>query len=184
MSLAGNDATPGRPRLVCLVGFMGAGKTTVGKELAGLLKWKFLDLDDVVEARERAAVAEIFSRAGQAAFRNAETEALHDVLEQSKQAPLVLALGGGAFSQMENAAMLKDAGARTVFLQAQPQELWQRCQAGGQLRSRPLLQDVESFTRLYQQRLPQYQRAEADVVTGGKSPQQVATEIKTSLGLR
>lgn len=169
--------------LVCLVGFMGAGKTTVGRELAALLGWRFLDLDEVVEARERAAVAEIFSRSGQAAFRNAETEALKDVLQQAQQGPLVLALGGGAFVQSENAALLEHAVADSIFLRAGVEELWERCQRAGDLSARPLLQNVENFRRLYEQRLPRYQKATHVVDTAGKAPRQVAEQIIASLRL-
>jgi shikimate kinase len=183
MSLTVNGTTGNTRKLVCLVGFMGAGKTTAGRALADLLHWDYLDLDEVVEARERAAVAEIFSRAGQAAFRNAETEALKEVLKLAEKSPLVLALGGGAFSQPENAALLREISAQTVFLEAPAKALFERCQTGGQLRSRPLLQDLESFRRLYEQRLPQYQRASHKVGTEGKSPVETATEIARVLGL-
>src|SRR3954470_18618157 len=81
-------------RLLCLVGFMGAGKTTVGAALAKHLDYQFFDLDQLIEDLERQTVAEIFSREGQKVFRNIETEALRRVLERQKGSDTVLALGG------------------------------------------------------------------------------------------
>ena len=175
--------SPKPGRVVCLVGFMGAGKTTVGGLLAVRLKCRFVDLDREVEARERAAVAEIFSRTGQAAFRNAENEALREVLALAlkEKKPLVLALGGGAFVQPDNAARLEESQAITIFLSAPAEELWQRCQQAEDAGVRPLLKDFAGFQRLYDQRLPYYRKCQWTVETGGRSPEDVAAEIAARL---
>src|SRR5579864_5288094 len=113
---------------VVLIGFMGAGKTTVGRALAERLGWKFLDLDDLIEQRERKAVAEIFASAGEAAFRRMESAALAAALQDcAGSSDLVLALGGGAFVQPQNRDGLNAAGAITVLLEAPVEELRRRC---------------------------------------------------------
>ena len=173
------DAHP----LVCLVGFMGAGKSTVGKLLAVSTGRRFFDLDEVVEARERAAVSKIFSRSGQAAFRNAETEALKDLLHQSRIESIVLAVGGGAFVQPENVAILRESAATTVFLSASAEELWQRCHNGANPENRPLLRDLAAFKHLYTERLRHYQKAAFQVDSSGKAPAALATEIVSLLGI-
>ncbi|HSK45539.1 MAG TPA: shikimate kinase, partial [Candidatus Binatia bacterium] len=106
-------------RCVVLIGFMGAGKTTVGRSLAKSLRWNFLDLDDVIEQREKKTVAEIFASSGEPAFRQAESAALAALL-QDRQAgsDLILALGGGAFVQKQNRDALISAGAITILLEA------------------------------------------------------------------
>lgn len=160
---------------------MGAGKTSVGGALAALLGRRFVDLDQTIEELERASIDEIFSRSGQAAFRQTETAALKKTLAERK-APLVLAVGGGAFSQPANQALLGDAGAVTIYLQAPIEELWQR--ATKQENSvRPLLTDKSAFQTLFQTRLEAYQKASLTVDTSGKSIEEVAAKIQTSLGL-
>src|SRR5512135_1713202 len=97
-------------RAIVLVGFMGAGKTTVGQELARLLGWRFVDLDDRITARAGRSIARIFAESGEAAFRAAESRALAEFVgELAGAAPCVLALGGGAFVQPANQHLLKQA---------------------------------------------------------------------------
>src|SRR5205823_12787324 len=88
---------------IFLVGFMGAGKTTVGKALAERLGWRFIDLDDAIEAHEGRKIAEIFRASGENEFRRAEAEALCSRIEQlDSRNPTVMALGGGAYGQEPN----------------------------------------------------------------------------------
>ena len=136
---------------VFLVGFMGAGKTSVGRLLGQQLNWAFEDLDERVERRERRTVPEIFRESGEAAFRQAEHEALRSIVEELAGGALkVVALGGGAFVQERNAALLKSSGLPTVCLDAPVDELWQRCskQAGETGAQRPWLQSREQFSQL------------------------------------
>src|SRR5262245_23576931 len=113
-------------RRIVLIGFMGAGKTTVGRALAKRLGWTFYDLDDVIEQREQQTIPEIFANSGETAFRQAESAALRDLL-QANPGDLILALGGGAFVQRQNRALLEQAGAVTILLEAPLEELRRRC---------------------------------------------------------
>ncbi len=173
---------PAQPRAVFLVGFMGAGKTSVGRALAALLGWRFVDLDDRIVQREGRSVPEIFERSGEAAFRRAETDALRQLLlEFTAGEPAVVALGGGAFVQPENAPLIQGSEYPVVFLDAPADVLLERClPQGGE---RPLLRDPASFRDLYEQRRPHYLRATWRVDTADKPVESVATEIVSALGL-
>ena len=161
-----------------LIGFMGAGKTTVGRMLAKLLRCRFLDLDDVVQQREQKSVAEIFASSGEAAFRRMESAALNALLDDL-EGDLVLSLGGGAFVQKENRAALDQAGAVTVLLEAPLEELRRRCDREGQ--ARPLAQEPKKFAELFAARRADYALAQLTVHTLDKKVKQVAAEIERLL---
>ena len=170
-----------RRQTIFLVGFMGAGKTSVGRALGQLLGWTFEDLDDRVQTNEGRSIEQIFRDSGEAAFRHAEHAALREVLAEQESSPRVVALGGGAFVQAENAALLERSGALTIFLDAPVEELHQRCSEQGT--ERPLRRDVEQFSRLYEARRPQYMKAALRVETSGRSVEEVAAEIGRALKL-
>jgi len=168
-------------RAVFLVGFMGAGKTSVGRALSRHLGWRFEDLDDRIQAREGRTVSEIFQQSGESGFRQAERAALAELLEQQIGAPLVAALGGGAYAQEEIAALLAKSGALTVFLDASPDELWRRC--GTDVVERPLRRDETEFRRLYGVRRPRYLQATIKVETSGRAVAEIVHEIASVLKL-
>lgn len=167
-------------RCVVLIGFMGAGKTTVGRALAESLRWNFLDLDDVIEQREHKSIAEIFASCGEPAFRRMESAALTALLQDHQAgSDLILALGGGAFVQKQNRDALNSAGAITVLLEAPVEELRRRCQAEHKVR--PLAQQDARFNELFAARRADYALARFTVQTLDKSVQQVTVEIEQLL---
>ena len=170
-----------------LVGFMGAGKTSVGRTLAGRLNWTFEDLDERIERREQRTVSQIFRDSGEPEFRRAEHAALQDVLEEIRSGAVkIVALGGGAFVQEQNSALLTASGVPTVFLDAPVEELWQRCcaQASQAGTERPLLGSIDQFRELYEARRQGYLRASLEVQTGHRTLDEVASEIAQALALK
>ena len=166
---------------------MGAGKTSVGRALGQRLNWIFEDLDDRIVRRERRSVAEIFRDAGESAFRQAETSALKEAIEESRGGvSRVIALGGGAFAQKANRQLIKAAGAATVFLDARVEELWQRCvkQVTESAAIRPLAQDKEKFRELYDSRRRHYMKAAFHMETGSRTVGMIAAQIEQVLGLK
>jgi shikimate kinase len=159
----------------------------VGRALGQRLNWLFEDLDDRVEAREGRTVAEIFRDSGEAEFRRAEHAALQHVLQELRGGiARIVALGGGAFVQKENASLLKASMVPTVFLDAPVQELWQRCctQASETGTERPLLRSPEQFRKLYGVRRRIYAKASHTIQTSGRSVETIAAEIAKALRLK
>jgi shikimate kinase len=146
-------------RLICLVGFMGCGKTTVGRRLAQRLGWYFVDLDAEIVRRAGTNITRIFQEKGEPAFRELEHEVLRRVLgrAQETEQSLVLALGGGTIAQERNLQLVRAAEATLIWLDCPVEELLKRC-AG--VNDRPLFRDEDSFRKLYAQRLPYYQQAD------------------------
>jgi shikimate kinase len=172
-------------RLIALTGFMGAGKTSIGRALATLLGWPFVDLDQEIERREKISIAEIFRRDSEPRFREIEAETLGMVLRRLHN-PTVIALGGGTYIPFANAELLASHGAHVVFLHAGVDQLLERCRVVNQNHpnfSRPLAADPHAFRSLYAQRLPRYLAANITVQAGYKTIHQLAAEIASALRL-
>lgn len=161
-------------RRVFLVGFMGAGKTTVGRKLAGRLGWTFTDLDETIEATRNRTISEIFAAEGEQTFRRYERESLQDLLDATTDRPAVLALGGGTIAQPGNKGLLSSASGITVWLYCPLDELRRRC---GDVTNRPLFQDAAQFQQLYENRLPYYEAADFRVDSSPRDPAAVVEEI-------
>lgn len=169
-------------RAVILVGFMGAGKTSVGRALGRRLGWRFQDLDDRVQAREGRTVEDIFRESGETGFRRAEHAALRELLAETEVGPpMVMALGGGAFVEANNTSLLEAAATPTVYLDAPPDELWRRCGADSLVR--PLRREESAFRQLYETRRPKYLQARLRIETGGRDIEHIVSEIVSNLGL-
>jgi len=171
---------------VFLVGFMGAGKSSVGRALGERLNWVFEDLDERIERRAGRSVPEIFRVSGESGFRRLEHDALRDLLAELRSGGRVIALGGGAFVEANNAALLKRSGVPTIFLDASVDELWRRCctQAQGAGAERPMLGSPEQFRKLYQNRRRRYGRASLTISTSRRTVDEIAAEITQTLGLK
>ena len=166
---------------ISLVGFMGAGKTTVGRALASKLGWEFVDLDDLIQAREGRTIPEIFQTSGEKAFRELERQLLQELVNSSGVNGSVLSLGGGAFIDNTNQQLLRENGIPAVFLDASAEELFRRCQQPGV--DRPLLSDRNGFSALYERRRPAYMNAAFRIQTAGREIASIVDEIMTRLGL-
>lgn len=138
---------------VYLVGFMGAGKTSVARALARRLGWQMLDIDEVIERREHQTVAEIFARRGEPYFRAAERAAL---LDQLPTRHVVVATGGGTFVDPQNRAVINQDGL-SVWLDVPLDRLVARIPSDGR---RPLAADRVEFERLYLLRRAAYEEAQ------------------------
>jgi shikimate kinase len=169
-------------RVVCLTGFMGSGKSTVGRMLAAQLAWHFADLDAEIERESALSISQIFAQKGESVFREIEHECLARILGSASErnTRLVLALGGGTFAQPRNAALIREfgamprsAGSVVLWLDCSAEELLQRCVLMG---DRPLFRDEVSFRKLYEERLPYYRQADYRVESGGE-PMRVVEQI-------
>jgi len=167
--------------LVVLVGFMGAGKTTVGRELARVLNWSFYDLDGLIEGRTGRTVPALFAEQGESSFRKLEAQTLRELLGTLEDEPAAIALGGGAFVQEEIRQIIRDRPASVVYLDVGLEEALRRCASAPGYR--PLLQNRDQITFLYEERLPFYRTAHATVRTDGKTALAVAQEIASTLKL-
>jgi shikimate kinase len=171
------------PRIVALTGFMGAGKTSIGRVLAALLGWEFIDLDHEIEAWEKMPIRDIFRLRGEPQFRRIETATLRRVLADLSS-PTVIALGGGTFIQTANAGLLREAGTHVVFLEPTVDEMLERCRVETKSSTenlRPLAADPDAFRALYAQRLSHYRTADLTVSTAGNSVEENARKIAASL---
>jgi shikimate kinase len=156
-----------------LTGFMGAGKSTVGAILAQDLGWRFIDLDEVIEASSQRTVAEIFRDHGEADFRRRERQAVEQL---SNQEQIVLALGGGTVEDESTRSLLIHPPENClVFLEAPLSELLARCTVKGKVR--PLLAAPEALEARHNRRLPHYRAAHVTVTTTGLAPQAVADRV-------
>ena len=162
--------TPG----IYLVGFMGSGKSTIGRLLAHRLGWSFFDMDHEIEAAEGATIREIFETRGEPEFRRIETAILEQHMSWIEHGrPSVLALGGGAFAREGNCTLVLDRGI-TVWLDC-PFEIVERRAA---LTShRPLSLDRVQFAALYHERLEAYRFADIHIAITGDDPGPVVEAI-------
>jgi len=158
---------------IYLTGFMGTGKTTVGKILASRLGWGFVDLDDLIEQDSSMKITEIFKEYGEQEFRRMEKQALKQSLSKDK---FVIACGGGIVLDPENVDLINNQGIG-ICLWADAEAIYERVR---QFTHRPLLNvdnPRQKIRELLDRRRPYYEKISCQVNTNAKSPQQVAEEI-------
>jgi shikimate kinase len=159
---------------IYLVGFMAAGKSSTARLLADRLQWRAEDVDELIEARERLTVTEIFARFGEPYFRAAEREILRVLLPLRRT---VVATGGGTFVDPENrGAMMLDG--LSIWLDVPYEEIVARLPVDG---SRPLTADLSHLERLYHLRRPSYQQAHIRIDASGAAVSQVVQQILDAL---
>jgi shikimate kinase len=178
---ADGEAAPepsGLNRPIVLVGLMGAGKTSVGRRLAKLLKAPFVDADEEIVAAAGMSIADIFESFGEAAFRDLERRVVARLLDEP---PRVIALGGGAFVDPETRARVK-ATARSIWLRADLDTLAKRTIRRQSIRPLLMADDPRLVLgRLMEQRHPLYAEADLVVDSTQESPELVAARVRSLL---
>lgn len=172
--------TQPRISVICLAGFMGAGKSTVGTRLARQLGWRFVDLDERIEEAAAITIPEFFERYGEPAFRQLEADQLRAALGRAFEfhESTILALGGGTYAQPGAPEFLRNAGVPVIWLDTPLETLLSRCTT---MTGRPLFRDEESFRALYAQRLPSYQLADYRVDSSGDAAMVVAEILRRGI---
>ena len=165
----------GTPLNIILVGFMGAGKTTSGKELAHVLGFQFLDLDQLIEEHCGMKIPDIFEKMGEDHFRKKEIEAVDSLISKKNY---VVSTGGGVWSNPENRKKLLNLGL-CVWLKVSPEKAFKRIEP--YLSHRPLLASssdpLKTITGFLIERETDYSKAHLTVNTDDKNPKQTALEI-------
>ena len=164
---------------IILTGFMGSGKTAVGKRLAKRLEWRFVDVDQLIEAHAKMPVVRIFAERGEAVFRRLERRCISRVVHGDQQ---VIATGGGAFVDPQNRARLRASGV-VVCLTARPRVILER--VGKRLAARPLLRNggspLSRIQRLLAQRSRAYAKADLTIDTSLRSTDEVVEQLWAQL---
>jgi shikimate kinase len=175
----GSAACAMAARRIVLTGFMGSGKSTVGPLVGARLGWRFLDVDEVIEAEAGAAITALFARHGEAAFRDREHATIARLAGGDA---LVLALGGGAIERAETRDLLLTApGTLLVHLEVELKTTLARC--AGTEGTRPILADQANLAGRYARRLPLYRTAHVSIAVDALTPDEVADAILRAAGL-
>ena len=160
-------------RKIALVGFMGTGKTSVGRLVAELLRFEFVDTDELIEEYTGRSITDIFAKDGEAAFRTLEQKVVEELAGKTKT---VISTGGGLPTNPDNLSRLKSC-ALVVCLWASPEKIWERVRHQAH---RPLLHDADPQKKIHDLlavREPAYRQADVLVNTGLRSPREVAQQI-------
>jgi shikimate kinase len=161
----------GQPRIV-LIGFMGAGKTSIAGALAQKLDCEWVDSDEYIEVSENRTVSQIFENLGESVFREIETAALGELL--SNQTMRIIALGGGAWTIEENRKIIKENNFVSVWLDAPFDLCWERIKKSGA--NRPLATKKAAARKLYNERQPIYAQADLRIEIEKKDSAENAAE--------
>ena len=166
-----------KDKLIVIVGFMGCGKTAVGKELGRLLNTTFIDLDSRIEDIEERTPAQIIREDGEHAFREKETSALRDLLGDIQQS--VIALGGGAWTIAVNRELIRSVPSIVIWLDAPFDTCWERIEHDASLR--PMAPSRSAAEKLFAGRMQFYRLADLQLRVTTESPKQTAENIAALL---
>ncbi len=164
---------------IVLIGFMGAGKTTIGKLLAEKTQLDHIDFDDLIVAEIGMTIQEYFDLHGEQAFREIETKVLVDTLER----PQIISTGGGIVLKEQNRQLLKQMS-RVVYLKTDADELITRLKADTES-IRPLVvsKSPDEIIAVYRPRIPLYEESANLVIeTTAKTPNEIVEEILAEVG--
>jgi shikimate kinase len=161
---------------ISLIGFMGTGKSSVGRALAEKLNQPFLDLDDEIQRSEGKSIFRIFAENGERYFRTKEREILNNL----SAGDLILSVGGGAFTSDDNINII-NSRSRSVWLKCPIQVCIERC--AKKPGERPMFSDPIEMARLYDHRAKYYKRAKYQVDSERGTPEEIADNIIEMLGL-
>jgi shikimate kinase len=169
-----------RATIIGLAGFMGAGKSTIGTRLARQLGWRFVDLDERIEAAAGISIPEFFERHGEPAFRQLEADQLRAALGRAVEfrESTILALGGGTYAQPGAPEFLRNSGVPVIWLDPGIELLLSRCMT---MTGRPLFRDEASFRALYAQRVASYEVADFRVDSSGDASAVVAEILRRGI---
>ncbi len=159
---------------IVLCGFMGAGKTVVGKELARLINYNFIDMDELIEQEQGVTINEIFKIYGEAYFRDLEHEMCKKIANMQK---CIVSTGGGAMTYQRNVEAIKKRS-KVFFLDSSYSVICERLESDA---TRPLFQDKAKAKKLYDQRKEKYLEAADYVIDGDMSITQTALAIVDTL---
>ncbi|MCX7919753.1 MAG: shikimate kinase [bacterium] len=169
-----------KPNNIILTGFMGTGKTTIGKLLAVKLNWSYIDTDAVIEERLQMSITTIFAKFGEPYFRDVESAVIREIMQKNQQ---VIATGGGIVLREQNVTVMKSNGI-ILWLTAPAEVIYKRIQSDT---TRPLLQVADPLQRikeLLHERIPYYAKADLVIDTSTKAPEELVELIHSSLMLK
>jgi shikimate kinase len=163
---------------IILIGFMGTGKTAVGKRLAASLGYRYMDTDVMIEERTGCTIADIFKNRGESFFREVESSVIQEIVRYKSS---VISTGGGAAVDSNNLALLKENGL-VICLKSSPEKIMERTERKKD--ERPLLskkEPLKEIKRLLEIREPYYEQADWTVDTSKQSVAQVVAAIEKKL---
>lgn len=171
--------------VIVLIGYMGSGKSSIGRRLSEKLNFNLIDLDDYIVEKENATVKEIFETKGEIYFRKKEEEYLQELLKVDKD--FILALGGGTPCFGNNMQYILDAkNAKSIYLKGSVAKLAKNLFL--KKSKRPLIANIESEEKMAEfvgkhlfERNPYYMKAEYHIVTDGKTKKEVTNEVASLL---
>lgn len=159
---------------ICLIGFMGAGKTATAEALAEKTARSWIDLDEFIEARENRSILQLFENLGESVFREIESDALDEIL--SAEEIKIIALGGGTWTIEENRELIRAKNGLAIWLDAPFEVCWKRIAKSKE--SRPMAKNKKTARKLFDARREIYQTVDIKIeVSEAKTPAEIADEI-------